>query len=163
MAKDSVTDEICDICWDDSKTEVPAVTITSGTPLCARHSTVTAQGRFPEDRETPGYKVLDRKADTPKVPKVALPNGKMPTGDKMPTPEVGQSKSSLVAQRGIKTGADFSQFMAALMEDLVDGTIKPEVATAACTAGGKILHMVELQMKYRASGKILTLTEGNKG
>lgn len=38
--------------------------------------------------------------------------------------------------------------MSAMMTDIVDGTVSPQVANAACNAGGKLLKIVEMQLKY---------------
>ena len=47
--------------------------------------------------------------------------------------------------------------MSALMSDLIEGKITPGVGNATVNAGGKLLKMVELQMKYGqvAIGKFL--------
>lgn len=67
-----------------------------------------------------------------------------------------------IARRGIKTGADFAIMMSALMSDLVEGRVAPEVGNATCNAGGKLLKVVEMQYKYGTAGpgtgqKVLTL------
>lgn len=64
-------------------------------------------------------------------------------GRKKPEP-----RTLSIATRGIRTGADFSDMMSALMSDLIEGRISPEVGNATCNAGGKLLKAVELQMKY---------------
>jgi hypothetical protein len=38
--------------------------------------------------------------------------------------------------------------MSALMSDLIEGKVTPQVGNACCNAGGKLLKMVELQHKY---------------
>lgn len=38
--------------------------------------------------------------------------------------------------------------MSALMSDTISGRISPQVANATVNAGGKLLKVVELQMKY---------------
>jgi hypothetical protein len=38
--------------------------------------------------------------------------------------------------------------MSALMSDLIEGNIAPNVGNATCNAGGKLLRIVELQYKY---------------
>lgn len=69
-----------------------------------------------------------------------------------------------IAEKGIVTGHDFAGFMAALMSDLVGGRVSPMVGNAACNAGGKLLKVVEMQMKYGAASasqqgaKVLFLT-----
>jgi hypothetical protein len=61
---------------------------------------------------------------------------------------VAVPRSLAIAQRGIKTGADFAEMMSALMSDLVEGAVTPQVGNATCNAGGKLLKMVELGYKY---------------
>lgn len=56
--------------------------------------------------------------------------------------------SAIIAQRGIKTSADFAEFMGALMGDLVEGLIEPQVAHAACVAAEQLLKIAKLQMQY---------------
>jgi hypothetical protein len=38
--------------------------------------------------------------------------------------------------------------MSALMTDLAEGTVTPNVANAICNAGGKLLKVVDMQQKY---------------
>lgn len=38
--------------------------------------------------------------------------------------------------------------MSALMSDVIEGNVTPQVANATVNAGGKLLKAVELQMKY---------------
>ena len=51
--------------------------------------------------------------------------------------------------------------MSALMSDLIEGRVTPGVGNAACNAAGKLLKVVELQLRYgtpQASGqKVLQL------
>ena len=56
-----------------------------------------------------------------------------------------------IAVKGIKTSLDFSAFMSALMSDVISGAVSPGVGNAACNAGGKLLKVVELQMRYGKS------------
>jgi hypothetical protein len=58
------------------------------------------------------------------------------------------AKSLKFAQRGIRSGEDFANTMSALMSDLLEGNITPDVGNAVCNAGGKLLKMVEMQYKY---------------
>jgi len=53
-----------------------------------------------------------------------------------------------IAQKGIRTGSDFAGMMSALMSDLIEGNITPQVGNATVNAGGKLLKIVELQLKY---------------
>jgi hypothetical protein len=79
--------------------------------------------------------------------------------------ETKRSAVSLkIAEKGIVTGHDFAGFMSALMSDLVGGRVSPMVGNAACNAGGKLLKVVEMQMKYgtasasQQGAKVLFLT-----
>ncbi len=38
--------------------------------------------------------------------------------------------------------------MSALMSDVIEGNVTPQVANATVNAGGKLLKVVELQLKY---------------
>jgi hypothetical protein len=73
-------------------------------------------------------------------------------------------RSLAIAGKGIKTGADFANLMGALMSDLIDGRVTPNVGNATCNAGGKLLKVVEMQFKYGTQGagqeKTLRLTVG---
>lgn len=78
-------------------------------------------------------------------------------------------KSLRYAQRGVKTSTDFAALMSALMSDLIDGSVPPNVGNATCNAGGKLLRIVELQYKYgttNTDGKsktlILTVSAANE-
>jgi hypothetical protein len=72
--------------------------------------------------------------------------------------------SLTISEKGIATGHDFAGFMSALMSDLIGGRVSPMVGNAACNAGGKLLKVVEMQMKYGTAsasqngGKVLLLT-----
>ncbi len=60
-----------------------------------------------------------------------------------------QSPRSLsVANKGIQTAGDFAEMMSALMSDLIEGRVTPQVGNATVNAGGKLLKVVELQYKY---------------
>ena len=58
-----------------------------------------------------------------------------------------------IASRGIRTGHDFASFMSALMSDLIEGRVTPNIGNAACNAGGKLLKVVEMQYRYGTTGK----------
>lgn len=53
-----------------------------------------------------------------------------------------------VANAGINTASQFAGFMSALMSDLIEGNISPQVGNAAVNAGGKLLKVVEMQYQY---------------
>lgn len=59
-----------------------------------------------------------------------------------------QPRCLQLAQSGIKTSANFSGFMSALMSDLIDGRINANIGNATVNAGGKLLKMLELRLKY---------------
>ena len=61
-------------------------------------------------------------------------------------------RSLMLAHRGIKTASDFANMMSALMSDLIDGRVTPNVGNATCNAGGKLLKVVEMQYKYGTDG-----------
>lgn len=66
----------------------------------------------------------------------------------------GSPRSLAIARNGIKTSDNFADFMSALMSDLVEGKVTPQMGNAACNAGGKLLKMVDMTYKYgNASGK----------
>jgi len=56
--------------------------------------------------------------------------------------------------------------MSAVMSDVLEGKITPNVCNAACNAGGKLLKVVELQHKYGTNldrgKKILQLCDPEK-
>lgn len=79
-----------------------------------------------------------------------------------------QPRSLTVAEQGIKTSHDFANLMSALMSDLIEGRVAPNVGNATCNAGGKLLKVVEMQYKYGTAGKngtpktlVLSLQESN--
>lgn len=59
-----------------------------------------------------------------------------------------EPRSLAYAEAGVRTGGDFAGMMSALMSDTISGRISPQVANATVNAGGKLLKVVELQMKY---------------
>lgn len=79
-------------------------------------------------------------------------------------PAVHTPRSLAISERGIRTGSDFANLMSALMSDLIDGSISPGVGTATVNAGGKLLQVVHMTLKYgkadggRSERKTLVLT-----
>ena len=61
-------------------------------------------------------------------------------------------RSLAIADRGIRTGDDFANLMSALMSDLIDGRVTPSIGNATCNAGGKLLKVVEMQLRYGTQG-----------
>lgn len=60
-------------------------------------------------------------------------------------------QSLAIASAGINNTGDFARLMGALITDVIQRKIPPMVANAAVHAGGKLLRVVEMQMKYRPS------------
>lgn len=75
-----------------------------------------------------------------------------------------EPRSLSLAERGVKTGADFANMMSALMSDIIADRITPSKANAACNAGSKLLKVVEMQYKYggKENDRVLTLAPGTK-
>ena len=53
--------------------------------------------------------------------------------------------------------------MTAMMSDLIEGHVTPSTANATCNAAGKLLKVIEMELKYgadpaRIGGKILRLS-----
>jgi len=53
-----------------------------------------------------------------------------------------------IAQKGVRTGSDFAEMMSALMSDIIEENITPQSANAVVNAGGKLLKVTEMQLKY---------------
>lgn len=53
-----------------------------------------------------------------------------------------------LAKDGISSSEDFRNLMCAMMADVIQGHVAPEIVNAACNAGRGLLKMVELE--YRA-------------
>jgi len=62
------------------------------------------------------------------------------------------SRTSEIAKGGLNTARDFGNLMRALMIDVIEGKISPQVANATCNAGGRLLKIAELQYKYANGG-----------
>ena len=58
------------------------------------------------------------------------------------------ARSLPLAKRGVVTARDFANLMGALMSDILEGRVAPEMANAVCNAGGKMLKVVEMQHRY---------------
>lgn len=68
---------------------------------------------------------------------------------------------------GIKTSQDFTNFFSCLISDLAKKTVVPNVGNAMCNAGGKIIKMVELEIRYGQhvpghGRKLLTVSVGTE-
>jgi hypothetical protein len=81
--------------------------------------------------------------------------------------KVAEPRSLIIAQSGIETGSDFAKCMSFLMADLIEGRVSPAIGNAMCSAGGKLLKVVEMQLRYGSPGavgaphghKVLNLTK----
>lgn len=73
-----------------------------------------------------------------------------------------EPRSLAIAERGVKTGADFANMMSALLSDIVADRITPNKANAACNAGRQLLKVVEMQYRYagKENNRALTLAPG---
>ena len=68
-------------------------------------------------------------------------------------PQNGRPRVLEIAAAGVRTTADFTRMMSAIMSDVIEGKITPATANATVNAGGKMLKCVELQMKYGRNEK----------
>ncbi len=64
------------------------------------------------------------------------------------TSQTTEPRSLAIAESGIGTGNDFARCMSALMSDIIASRVTPQVGNAVCNAGGKLLKVVELQLRY---------------
>jgi hypothetical protein len=64
------------------------------------------------------------------------------------TSTTNQPRSLAIAEAGIQTGNDFARCMSSLMSDIIASRVTPQVGNAVCNAGGKLLKVVELQLRY---------------
>ena len=85
-------------------------------------------------------------------------------GEAHPSGERSKPRSLAVSERGIRSGAQFADFMSCLISDIVARRLTPEVGNAACNAGSKLLKVVEMQYKYgmaaNGESQVLTLAPG---
>jgi hypothetical protein len=57
-------------------------------------------------------------------------------------------KSLRIAELGIYDSNSFTCLMSTIMTDLIEGSLSPKIANAVCNAGGKLLKMAEMEIKY---------------
>jgi hypothetical protein len=50
------------------------------------------------------------------------------------------------------TGDDLANLLSALMSDLIDGKVSPQVVNSQCNLAGKLLKLVEMQYRHANSG-----------
>ena len=68
-------------------------------------------------------------------------------GDKA-TRLIEQSRAYKIAKVGINSSQEFTALFSGLMADLAEEKITASIANAMCNAGGKVLKMVELEIRY---------------
>ena len=68
-------------------------------------------------------------------------------------------RSLVIGEKGIDTAKDFASLMSAVMSDVLDGSLSPQIANAVTNAGGKLLKVVEMQHKYASTPIVAEATE----
>ena len=66
----------------------------------------------------------------------------------------------MIARKGVVTDRDFANLMNAIIGDLAEGSLSTEVGNAMVNAGGKLLKVVEMRLRYgtkEGENKVLTL------
>ena len=84
--------------------------------------------------------------------------------DQQETIETGEAisktpRSLAIGAKGIDTAKDFASLMSAVMSDVLDGSLSPQIANAVTNAGGKLLKVVEMQHKYASTPNVAEATE----
>ena len=75
------------------------------------------------------------------------------------------SRSVKVARGGITNSREFTDLFSGLIADLAEQLVTASIANAMCNAGGKILKMVELEIRHGqqvpgATRRLLTISDG---
>jgi hypothetical protein len=65
-----------------------------------------------------------------------------------------QSRASEITRRGVRTGDDLANLLSALLSDLIDGKVSPQVVNSECNLAGKLLKLVEMQYRHANSGDL---------
>jgi hypothetical protein len=63
-------------------------------------------------------------------------------------PQVAESRSVRIARDGITNSQQFTSLFSGLIADLAEQKVTAGIANAMCNAGGKMLKMVELEIRY---------------
>jgi hypothetical protein len=58
------------------------------------------------------------------------------------------SESFRLARKGVRTSREFAAVASALMCDAIINKVPPQRVTAACNAAGKLLKVVEMELKH---------------
>lgn len=72
------------------------------------------------------------------------------------------TQSKAIALKGVTTDRDFANLMNAIISDLAQGSLSTEVGNAMVNAGGKLLKVVEMRLRYGTKdgeSKVLTLRQ----
>lgn len=68
------------------------------------------------------------------------------------------------SSKGEMTSIDFAQGFVVMMSDLASGRLNPNVGNAICNAGGKVLKVKEMEIKFgvplKGGRKLLALAQG---
>ena len=105
----------------------------------------------------PGLQKLGIQAQTKK-------GGETMAEDQQETIERGTAinkapRSLAIGEKGVDTAKDFASLMSAVMSDVLDGRLSPQIANAVVNAGGKLLKVVEMQHKYASAPSVAEATE----
>lgn len=88
-----------------------------------------------------------------------------PKAAKAAVGQVSQSRVSQISQisgRSIETASDVVEHMSAVINDLEDGLLQPQIGNAVCNAMSKLLKVVDMQYRYGLNGRSrLLLVESN--
>lgn len=98
------------------------------------------------------------------LPKKNEKRGTTMAEDQQETIETGEAiskapRSLAIGAKGIDTAKDFASLMSAVMSDVLDGSLSPQIANAVTNAGGKLLKVVEMQHKYASTPNVAEATE----
>ena len=83
------------------------------------------------------------------------------SADKKVSKVAKRSRSAEVARSGIKTSEDMKSLMSNLIPDILDGDVSIAAANATCNAAGKMIKMVELELRYGKEAQSQTRTTNN--
>ena len=98
------------------------------------------------------------------TPKKTEKRGTTMAEDQQETIETGEAiskapRSLAIGAKGVDTAKDFASLMSAVMSDVLDGSLSPQIANAVTNAGGKLLKVVEMQHKYASTPNVAEATE----
>lgn len=85
---------------------------------------------------------------TPTKPKRATNNVSDVAKQNSQGQQRAESRSLALTKSEIRTVRDYGQLMLALVTDVIQGNVTPQVLNAAVNAGRQVVKAVELQVKY---------------